>query len=163
MNSLLSWPQGGVASSTGSGMWWYLCTGTTILQSAPTSWALLLAGGTMGKNLIEGNGIASLIFSTVWLIDFKILRLFSCKKKSRGRTTPCQIYKQVFWMKAWGHSTAKRTFVLSNNPRIQYLDSGRMTRQQLSSDVETTIKYVSKDGRKRFKGSVILKQTEYFG
>lgn len=66
-------------------------------------------------------------------------------------------------MKAWGHRTAKRTFVLSNNPRIQYLDSGRMTRQQLSSDVETTIKYVSKDGRKRFKGSVILKQTEYFG
>ena len=73
---------------------------------------------------------------------------------------PLKIYCQFFWMKAWGHSTAKRTFVVSNLPRISFLDCGSMTRSQLSSTVETTTTYVSKDGRKRFKGNANLKATE---
>ena len=63
-------------------------------------------------------------------------------------------------MRAWGAATPKRTFVLSNSRAIGALDSGRMTRDQLNSSVKSTIKYQSKEGRKRFKGGKALKQTE---
>lgn len=66
-------------------------------------------------------------------------------------------------MKAWGHSTAKRTFVLSNLVAISLLDSGSMTRAELASDVQTTTIYTSQDGRKRFKGGPQLKATELLG
>ena len=63
-------------------------------------------------------------------------------------------------MKAWGHVTAKRTYVLSNTHLIQSLDSGPMKRKDLHSEVSTTDRYESQDGRKRFKGNKNLKGTQ---
>ena len=64
-------------------------------------------------------------------------------------------------MKAWGHVTAKRTYVLSNSHLIKSLDSGAMKRKELYSEVSTTDRYESQDGRKRFKGNANLKGTQF--
>ena len=72
-----------------------------------------------------------------------------------------QVFYQDFWMKAWGHVTPKRTYVLSNTHLIKSLDSGAMKRKELHSEVSTTDRYESQDGRKRFKGNANLKGTQF--
>ena len=72
-----------------------------------------------------------------------------------------QVFYQDFWMKAWGHVTAKRTYVLSNSHLIKSLDSGAMKRKELYSEVSTTDRYESQDGRKSFKGNANLKGTQF--
>lgn len=71
-----------------------------------------------------------------------------------------QVYYQLFWMKAWGHETAKRTIVLASTHLIKSLDCGPMKRKALESAISTTDTYESKDGRKRFKGNTNLKGTQ---
>ena len=63
-------------------------------------------------------------------------------------------------MKAFGSRTPKRTVVFSNSSYIRLLDAGPMRREQLKPEVETTVKYVAKDGRNRFTGSKHLKETQ---
>ena len=74
-----------------------------------------------------------------------------------------QVFYQTFWMKAWGHHTPKRSFVLANTHLVGQLDTGKMKRKALESEISTTDTYVSKDGRKRFKGNGNLKATQFLG
>lgn len=71
-----------------------------------------------------------------------------------------EVYQVFFWMRAWGHTTPKRTFCLSSASEIGQLDAGPMPRSKLYTGVETTKKYVSKEGKKRFCGSEQLKGTQ---
>ena len=64
-------------------------------------------------------------------------------------------------MKAFGSATAKRTIVYSNSAGIGKLDAGPMKKAELQSDIQTTTRYVSKEGRKRFCGNENLKQTQF--
>lgn len=73
------------------------------------------------------------------------------------------MFYQTFWMKAWGHLTPKRSFVLSNTHLVGQLDKGPMKRKALESEISTTDTYVTKDGRKRFKGNSNLKSTQFLG
>ena len=63
-------------------------------------------------------------------------------------------------MKAFGSATAKRTIVYSNSAGIGKLDAGPMKKAELQSEIQTTTRYVSKDGRKRFCGNENLKSTQ---
>lgn len=72
-----------------------------------------------------------------------------------------EVFYQEFWMKKFGHPTPKRTKVFSNSPQIHILDTGKMNRTALSADVQTTRRYVSKDGKERFAGTKELKSTQF--
>ena len=85
---------------------------------------------------------------------FVIVRVISCR---------AQVFKQDFWLRGWGHHTAKRTMSFSNSSCVGFLDTGRMSRADLTTAVKTTIKYVAKDGRQRYKGSAALKGTQQLG
>ena len=64
-------------------------------------------------------------------------------------------------MKAWGHATPKPTFVFSNSQAIKILNPGPMSKAQLASDVKTTKRYLSKEGKSRFAGTAALKGTQF--
>ena len=53
--------------------------------------------------------------------------------------------------------------VFSNSSCAAFLDTGKMARNILTTGIKTTIKYVSKDGRARYKGSAALKGTQQLG
>ena len=67
---------------------------------------------------------------------------------------------QRFYMRFFGHPTAKPTKVLSNSSKIIMLDHGPMKKEQLSSEVKTTVKKIGKDGRVHYQGSPHLKGTQ---
>ena len=72
-----------------------------------------------------------------------------------------KVFKQCFYMKFFGHPTAKPTMVLSNTPQILHFQHGPMKKSDLKSDVKTTIKKVRKsDGKPTFSGSAALKGTQ---
>lgn len=71
-----------------------------------------------------------------------------------------KIFVQDFWMKAWGHPTAKRTLCYSNSALVKALDAGRLPRALLESNVRTTRRYVSKSGKQRFTGTPALRDTQ---
>ncbi len=77
------------------------------------------------------------------------------------RKTTTQVFYQRFFMRFWGHITAKPTFVLANSPGIVALDHGPLKRKQLESDIQTTDKYEAADGKCRFKGNQNLKGTQF--
>lgn len=76
---------------------------------------------------------------------------------------PAKVFTQTFWMKAFGSRTPKRTVVFSNSSYIRLLDTGRMKKADLKSEVETTVKYTARDGQPRFTGSKHLKSTQFLG
>ena len=78
---------------------------------------------------------------------------------------PCaaEVYKQTFWMRQWGHETAKRTVLFSNSKWVGGFNLGKMSRAMLESKVKTTTKYKSRDGKTRFKGNSNLKGTQLLG
>ena len=71
-----------------------------------------------------------------------------------------EVYCQTFWMRAWGHGTPKRTLTISNSVHIGMLGTGPLRRSELQSEIETTTKYVSGEGKRRFKGNEFLKGTQ---
>lgn len=72
-----------------------------------------------------------------------------------------EVFLQTFWMKAFGHPTAKRTVVYSNSSKIRLLNTGSMSRSSLACQVQTTHRYVAKDGKVRFAGTKQLKGTQF--
>lgn len=72
-----------------------------------------------------------------------------------------EVFLQTFWMKAFGHPTAKRTVVYSNSSKIGLLNTGSMSRTSLACQVQTTRRYVAKDGKVRFAGTNKLKGTQF--
>ena len=51
---------------------------------------------------------------------------------------PCaaEVYKQTFWMRQWGHETAKRTVLFSNSKWVGGFNLGKMSRAMLESKVK---------------------------
>jgi len=72
-----------------------------------------------------------------------------------------KVYCQRFFMKVWGHTTPKPTFVLSNTPQIGILHHGKCKRKDLEPQIKTTTRYESRDGKTRFKGNQYLKGTQF--
>ena len=97
-----------------------------------------------------------------------LLHLNIAKSFSHNIHQPCdemfpaaEVFCQRFFMKVWGHATAKPTIAVSNTPKIISLDHGPCKRKFLESDVKTTTRYESKDGRRRFTGNSQLKPTQF--
>ena len=138
---------------------------TTSLIIALSPQTFSLAGQTVATVQCESN----LDIETEFQLRFNSCCVVSLNSyivivlKSLINTTAAQVYLQTFWMKAFGAKTPKRTVVYSNTPQIKMLDSGKMTRSSLSSDIKTTRAYVSKDGKKRFAGNENLKGTQFPG
>lgn len=66
-------------------------------------------------------------------------------------------------MRALGHQTAKRTLLWSNTAWLVDFDLGRLARDKLRGEVQTTDRYKSRDGRSRWKGNKNLKSTQTLG
>ncbi len=74
---------------------------------------------------------------------------------------PSKVFYQTFWMRAFNHPTPKRTIVFSPSALVKKLDRGALKRSQLQAEIQTTDQYVSKEGKKRFKGNSNLKGTQF--
>ncbi|CAK9047489.1 Uncharacterized protein SCF082_LOCUS26595 [Durusdinium trenchii] len=74
-----------------------------------------------------------------------------------------RFFRQSFWMRALGHQTAKRTLLWSNTAWLVDFDLGRLARDKLRGEVQTTDRYKSRDGRSRWKGNKNLKSTQTLG
>ncbi|CAJ1363253.1 unnamed protein product, partial [Effrenium voratum] len=113
------------------------------LLGSRTVLLLLLVAAVSGVWVVEQPS-TSMLFSHDrfrWLVD-------SLEKLKM------RVFSQTFWMRSWGHPTAKRTVAFSNSALIGGLNAGSLKRQQLQSDVKTTRKYTTKEGRKGFSGTI---------
>ena len=70
------------------------------------------------------------------------------------------IYRQGLWMKLYGHLCLKRTLIWSSSPAIRLLDLGPIRKGVHKSLVSTAVKYKSKEGAWRYKGTRALKSTQ---
>ena len=75
--------------------------------------------------------------------------------------TPYEVFRISFWMKKFGHATLKRTTVVSNSRAIYAFDQGPLTSEEKHCEYVTVETYVDAKGRKRWKGSSLLKQTQF--
>ena len=73
---------------------------------------------------------------------------------------PWEIYLAMFYMKKFGHSTWKRTVVMSNHRCIASLNRGPLKKHEKKCKVKTTKTYRDSHGRQRYQGSKELKGTE---
>ena len=71
-----------------------------------------------------------------------------------------ETYKVCFWMRRFGAETMKRTMILTNHPALGRLrgKSGRALRR--STLKRTTKRYRDRQGRSRFCGTRMLKQSQ---
>ena len=71
------------------------------------------------------------------------------------------IFKQAFWMSAWGHSNPKRTVLWSNNPVVRVFTTPKVAVSKCKGP-PTAVRYVSKTtGKVGYTGSKHLKATEH--
>ena len=71
-----------------------------------------------------------------------------------------QVWKCSFWMRHYGHPTAKRTVVVSDRQYVRHLDKGRLRKQHRKGKFRTSYVYFDKKGRRCFVGiSKHLKKT----
>lgn len=74
-----------------------------------------------------------------------------------------RVFKQAFWMSAWGHTNPKRTVLWSNNPIIRLFSTDKLAGHklhQLATAKPVVKRYIKKDGTTGYSGSKHLKQTE---
>ena len=81
---------------------------------------------------------------------------------TQAESTFCpKVFRVNFWMKHYGHGTFKRTSILTNDPRMEALDRGRLNRSMTKCHYKTTDQYVdAKTGQKKFKGRKELKVSQ---
>lgn len=94
------------------------------------------------------------------------IRAARCNKfnsKSQCSSPLAKVYQQSFWMKAFGHPTPKRSFVVATTDKISRLNTGHMRRNELQAEIQTTKKYINKAGKVRFAGTKALKGTQLLG
>ena len=73
-----------------------------------------------------------------------------------------KMFRQLFWMRALKQPTPKRTVLYSNSATIAAFGfAAKLTKLQLDTEIKTTDKYTSKDGKKRYKGNKNLKSTQF--
>ncbi|CAK9084650.1 unnamed protein product [Durusdinium trenchii] len=69
-----------------------------------------------------------------------------------------------FWMMHYNKKSPKRSMMLSNMSSISMLDLGVLTKKQrdIPDRLETTCKYLDKDGILRYQGNKQLKSTQFY-
>ena len=78
---------------------------------------------------------------------------------------PTQVFKISFWMAFFNHPSPKRTCCWSTRPEIRGFWLGKLTKQAREAqkkkhpNFKTCIKYIDKQGKKRFHGSKQLKSS----
>ena len=124
---------------------------------------VVCAGGTV---VLENpmNSLIGLHDRHVWMV--KLLSRAGIPEpwtlESVHETT--KFYKTSFFMKKHMSLTWKPTWLWSTSSRIRELDLGPLTAEERrKSEVETTVRYVGKDGKRRFKGTAALKGTQCAG
>ena len=130
---------------------WGMAGGAAVVLTPVRKRALCLACSSPAKR-----GPAS--FLSRMLRDAQLLSIYI---ESFTSHEPPEVFSQKFFMKFFGHPTAKPTILMANTPQIVQLAHGKLSRQQLKCEVATTIKTVSKKtGRKQFQASKALKGTQ---
>ena len=74
-----------------------------------------------------------------------------------------KVFKQAFWMSAWGHTHPKRTILWSNNPIIRMFSTDKLAGHKLhllATAPPIVHRYKKKDGTTGYSGGKRLKQTE---
>ena len=111
-----------------------------------------MACGPLGPCKHEGTWL--MVLTTCWQLR---------RGSSLGLLSRSEVFLQTFFMRHFGHPTAKPTKVLSNSPEILQLHHGPMPRSELTTSVKTTVKGVSKAGKPTYTGSTELKSTQILG
>lgn len=88
------------------------------------------------------------------------LPMFFAQPIPTGRTDRHQVFKLGFWMKKFRHATLKHTTVVSNTRGIHLFDLGKLTAEEKKCEYATVDTYIDASGKKRWKGSKQLKQTQ---
>lgn len=71
-----------------------------------------------------------------------------------------QVWTASWWMMLYGGRTPKRHVAYSNSAAIGCVDLGPLSRLHKRVKSDTTVKYLDRKGRWRYKGSKTLKATE---
>ena len=73
-----------------------------------------------------------------------------------------EVYKVVFYMKTFGSPTPKRTMVITNSPAVCRLAKVKGKRVRKTGGKPLCQQYLDKRGRRAFKGTSALKQSQFF-
>ena len=85
-----------------------------------------------------GTRVPSLVVSTLVMSQKNSLLL------------PAKVYRVGLWMRLYGHSSDKRTLLWSSSYDVWRLNKGRMHRRKNAARSQTTKRYVSREGQRRF-------------
>ena len=75
-------------------------------------------------------------------------------------TDHVEVFKVRWWMKHYSGPTAKRHIGLTNMLAAGKIDKGRLRRAQAKGPA-TCVKYLDKRGQTKYKGTRLLKSTQY--
>ena len=70
-----------------------------------------------------------------------------------------KVFKQSFWMRGWGSSTAKRTTLWANSSAVRFFSTTKKAKGKKSSKKLADI-YYDASGRKRYKGNKALRASQ---
>lgn len=71
-----------------------------------------------------------------------------------------EVFKQSFWMRAFGSPTPKRTTLWSNSSGIRYFCTSKKARGK-SKGPKLADTYIDKAGKKRYKGNGNLRKSQF--
>lgn len=76
---------------------------------------------------------------------------------------PAQVYKQSFWMRAYGAATPKRTTLWSNSTGVRFFATSKQCIQKMKAAKGPKLadSYIDHRGHKRFKGNRFLKKSQH--
>lgn len=97
----------------------------------------------------------------VWVLEQPFSSLvfrMDCFQKM-CRTT--KVFKQSFWMRGWGSSTAKRTTLWANSSAVRFFSTTKKAKGKKSSKKLADI-YYDASGRKRYKGNKALRASQQY-
>jgi hypothetical protein len=72
-----------------------------------------------------------------------------------------KMFRVAFWMRKHLAMTWKRTWVWSTSQSVEALDLGPLLPSEKKTSVQTTKRWVGKDGKKKWQGTDKLKATQY--
>ena len=82
------------------------------------------------------------------------------KHKNSTPCQPAQVWKSTFWMAHYKSLFVKGHALYSNSSAINLFDLGKLLKRARRQGPKTVVKYVDKQGRKRYKGSRYLTLSE---
>lgn len=98
----------------------------------------------------------------LYIYDFDTFKSFNLKDRFpiyTIETSKSQVFKQAFWMRAWGSKTPKRTVLWSNSKAIS-LFATTAKHYRINKKVKLATTYHDSSGRKRYKGNRHMKGSQ---